>query len=95
MTTETETERFVRSRAVLTREVADAMLLLCPDGGEILSLSGSGPEIWRLLGSPHTLDTIVDRLADQFDVTPSDIAPQVRATVDGLVAARVVERRRT
>jgi hypothetical protein len=87
-----DTPRYVRSKAILTREVEAALLLLVPGTSDVLSLSGSGPEIWHLLRSPRTLDDLVEWLTAQYDVDPASIEPAVRQTIDALLNARVLQR---
>ena len=84
--------RYVRSNTVLTREVEAALLLLVPGTSAVVSLSGSGPEIWHLLRSPRTIDDVVDHLASRFQVDRESIEPAVRQTVDALIEARVLHR---
>jgi hypothetical protein len=83
---------FVRSDVVLTREVENALLLLAPHAGGVVSLSGSGPEIWRLLRSPLSCEELVRRLADRFEVSPHDISEDVHRTLEALLEARVIRR---
>lgn len=80
-----ETLRYVRSDAVLTREVETAVLLLRPEGGDVLSLSGAGTTIWELLRRPMTLDELVQQLVERYHVAPADIADDVRETVGSLL----------
>lgn len=77
--------RYVRSDAVLTREVETAVLLLRPGGGDVLSLSGAGTTIWELLRRPMSFDELVQQLAERFHVSPTEIADDVRSTVDSLL----------
>lgn len=79
------TPRYVRTDAVLTREVETAVLLLRPDGGEVLSLSGSGTAIWELLRRPMTMEELVQKLAERYHVAPDRIAEDVRGTVHSLL----------
>jgi hypothetical protein len=92
MTAASSPEKFVRSESVLSRELADALLLLSPGRGDVVSLSGSGPEIWRMLGSPLTVETVVQQLAEKYGVDSTEIAADVRQTLEALVAARVIRR---
>lgn len=87
-------DTFVRSEDVLTRSVEDSVLLLRPDGsGRVVSLSGSGPEIWRLLSQPLSVEELVARLAERFGVPTSSIDGDVRRTLTALVEANVIVRR--
>jgi homoserine kinase len=82
--------RYVRSDAVLSREVEAALLLLAPGGDGVVSLSGAGPTIWRMLREPLTVADLVHALAERFAVPPEDIVDDVTRTVTSLQAAHVI-----
>ena len=81
----------VRNERALVRQLDDSVLLMAPDGGGVVSLTGSGPELWRSLRQPMTEEQLVAVLADRFRVTASQIAADVHAVVVALRAARLVE----
>lgn len=84
--------QFVRAGNVLSRELQDAVLVMARGGPDVLSLSGAGTEIWRLLGTPVTFEQLLRRLSDHFRVPVESIDDDVHRTLERLVEARLVHR---
>ena len=84
--------RYVRSDAVLSRDVESALLLLAPGRSGVVALSGSGPVIWSLLRTPTSFDDLVAELVQRFSLPADDIADDVRRTLEELLAAHVLRR---
>ena len=71
---------------VLVRRSLDALVLLPVEGDEVLTLAGTGPEVWDLLAEPRSLDELATILAARHgapdDVVAADIEPVLRQLVD-------------
>jgi hypothetical protein len=83
--------RFARSRRVLSRTVGAGVLVTTPDDPNVHELSGGAAAVWGDLEVPRTLPELVDRLAGAHAVGEDQIAGQIRACLDDLVALGVVE----
>jgi len=87
------TVRFEQATSVLSRELDHTILIRSRGAGSVHSLTGAGAVIWRLLATPTTIDELLARLSELFDISSSDIGDDVRRTLDDLVRARLVRRR--
>jgi Coenzyme PQQ synthesis protein D (PqqD) len=86
------TERaFVRSPAVLSRTVADEVLVTMVGRDEVDRLSPTAVAIWALLEEPITLGAVVDELTPAFDAPRERIARDVEGLVADLVHRGWVE----
>lgn len=86
------TVRFEQAASVLSRELDDTILIRSRGAGSVHSLTGAGTVIWKLLATPRTIDELLARLSELFDISSSDIGDDVRRTLDDLVRARLVRR---
>ena len=78
-TTESSTLRYRHAPDVLSRTAGDMVLILLRAGRQMLSLTGSGSHLWRLLDTPRTLAESARELGTAFGVPAEtverDIAP--------------------
>lgn len=79
-----------RNAAVIATPLPDELILLDPATGAMHSLNATGRLVWERLGSA-TPDAIAASLAAAFDVTAAQAAADVRALLDGLAQAGLVE----
>jgi Coenzyme PQQ synthesis protein D (PqqD) len=85
------TTRHQRRHDVLWRRSLDTVLCLPPDGAEPVTLAGSGPEVWDLLQTPHSLAELGDELADRHQADPEVVAADVRPVLERLAALGLIE----
>lgn len=85
-------DRFVQAEEVLVRDLNEVVLVMARGDRAIHSLTGAGTAIWRDLCAPVTLEQLVAKLANFFDLAAEVIDADVRRTVEDLVAARLVLR---
>jgi hypothetical protein len=83
--------RYCRRPDILWRRSLDTVLCLPPDGVEPVTLAGSGPEIWDLLQTAHSLDELAAELADRHRADPEVVAADVRPVFERLAALGVIE----
>ena len=73
------TIRWRRRPGVLWRRSLDAVVLLPPEADDVLTLAGTGPEIWELLAEWRTVADLVEILAaaheTSTDVVAADLVP--------------------
>jgi hypothetical protein len=80
-----------QARSVVSQELEGEAVLLDLERETYFSLNRVGARIWGLIGEGLALGAIVDRLADEFDASPSDIAADASTLAEELLAAGLVE----
>jgi hypothetical protein len=50
--------------------VEDAFVMISLDHGQYVSLNATATDVWNAIGTPNTLDHIVDALTTGYDVPP-------------------------
>jgi hypothetical protein len=82
---------FVRSPAVLSRTVADEVLVTTADADQVDRLSPTAAAVWGLLERPATVEALVSELARLFAAPPTTIARDVEGLMDDLIRRGWVE----
>jgi hypothetical protein len=90
VTDRSDAVRFQRSVEVLSRRVGTEILVTSPGDGQVHELSGGASAVWSDLDVPRTRAELVERLAVEHDVEPSDIEQDVAGCLDTLRALGVV-----
>ena len=57
--------------------IDDEIVVMHLVSGEFFSLTGTGRAVWLLLDGTRTRDAVVAAAAEQYDVSPADIAADV------------------
>ena len=84
---------FLRRAAVEANPLPDRTLLLFHTGRSIaVPLNESAAEIWKMCDGAHTIDQIVDALAETYDQERSQIEQDARAFLDELLRLELLER---
>ena len=86
--------RFRRSPEAFSRRVGTDVLLAILGHEDVHELSGGASAVWADLDVPRTHAELIDRLAAEHDVEPSDIAEDVAACLGTLRELGVVEEAR-
>ena len=90
------TEKFIRSRSVVAREIAGETLIVPVRGkvgdlASIYSFNGTGTLIWRLLKSPCSLSELASGVAQEYEVAAQDAERDVAEFLVEMKAAGLVE----
>ena len=85
-------EKLIRSQSVVARVVAGETLIVpvrakVGDLASIYSFNGTGTLIWKLLESPHTVETLAEAVAGAYDV---DMARAEKDVTDFVNEMKVV-----
>ena len=75
---------------VVAAELDDESVLLDVSSGLYYGLDEVGSRIWTLLNEALDLETIVSRLADEYEAAPDELRRDVVAFVDALAARGLV-----
>ena len=65
----------------MERAVAESIVLLCPNGADVLVLNETASDVWRLIDGTLTLPELVSLLASAYGVEPLDIHDDVARTI--------------
>ncbi len=85
---------FLRSSAVDSNPLPDhTVLLFHKETGTAVPINPVGATIWEMCDGAHTLDHIVDRIAEDYDGERSQIDHDARAFLTELVRLGLIERR--
>lgn len=74
-----------------TAKVEGRLVLLEPTGGRYLSLDRVGTRIWELLQQDGRVETVIDRLQNEFDVGEKRLRDDVDDFLDRCQALRLIE----
>jgi hypothetical protein len=59
-----------RSGDWIAARVGDELVMMSAERGQYVGLTGVGARIWELVDSPQPIESICERLVDEFDVAP-------------------------
>jgi hypothetical protein len=79
------------SAQVLAREVGDEVVLMSLATDAYFGLDGTGKRVWQLLGEGLTIGATVEAIAGEYDVSRDQVAADVLALLDELLAEGLVE----
>jgi len=57
-----------RNPDLIGASIDDELVMMSVEQGQYYGLGGVGPRVWDLLEEPHTLDQLVDRVLEEFEV---------------------------
>jgi hypothetical protein len=77
----------IRSDRIAARKVGGEMVILSADDSSVFVLNEVGTFIWESSDGRTTLDAIVERVCDEFDVDRDTARQDTAAFVDALSAA--------
>lgn len=79
-----------RTQDLTISEMDGELIVLDIAGNQIHQLNPTASFIWEQCDSADTVEEIASRVADLFSVNATDILPDVRRTIDGLLAANLL-----
>lgn len=75
---------FRRRADVLWRRSLDAVVLLPSGATDVVTIAGTGVDVWDLLDTWRTIDTLTELLGQQYGADPGVVVTDVTVFVDGL-----------
>ena len=81
------------SGPVLEEDVVDDLALFDTKPELFITLNSTAGDVWRLATGEFTLRQLVERLAESYQVAPSDISDDVTAMVEEFIDAGLIETR--
>lgn len=82
--------RLTLAADVIATAIPGETVILDPTGDKYFSLDGVGPRVWELLQASTTMEDVVVRLIDEYDVDPDVCERDVRQLLDDLVGRGLV-----
>jgi len=76
---------------VIAKMVGSEMVLLDYDRGIYYGLNPVGARVWQLLSDGSTVEQVVDRLTDEYDVARAALEADVAALLRELEAKELVD----
>ena len=76
---------------VIAKMVGSEMVLLDYGRGIYYGLNGVGARVWQLLAGGATVDEVIDRLTDEYDVARATLETDVAALLRDLEAKELVD----
>lgn len=70
-------ERIVQAEGFLVSDMGGEKVMMSVQSGKYFNLGHSGGEIWELLASPTTLEAIVNKLCDEYEIEKEACLNQV------------------
>jgi hypothetical protein len=67
----------VRTAGLLTAPVDDEIVILNPDRDNYVGLDAVGHAVWNLIEQPYEVAELCQKLSQDFDATPEQIAADV------------------
>lgn len=86
-------ERLVAREGILHSTVGDEEVLLDPNSEVYYGLNPVGTYLWDQLQDPRSVGELIERTADEFDVSRSECRDDVREFLADLLESDLVERR--
>jgi hypothetical protein len=80
-----------RSSEPVAAEVDRSVVMMSLAQGMYYGLEGSGPRIWALLERPTTVEDVCRALTREFDIDPEVCFQDVRAFLEELHEAKLIE----
>jgi len=93
--TEVGRERYLRSSAVVSRQIADETLVVPIRGGagdlnSIFSFNPIGSDLWNLLEKEVSVDEMTSWVTDHYEVSEQQALGDIREFVSELIGAGLV-----
>jgi hypothetical protein len=88
--------RFIRNYEVVSRRI-EGELIIVPirsgvgDLNSLYTLNPVGSVLWDFMNEGHTIDEMVQRVCDEFEVTTTQAQQDIEAFLDSLVEEKLVE----
>lgn len=91
-----DSQRFVRNRDVVSRQI-EGELVIVPirsgvgDLNSLYTLNLVGSVLWEFMTEGHTLAEMVRRVCDEFEVTATRAQGDIREFLDSMLAEKLIQ----
>lgn len=86
------TDRLAVTDRHVAVDVQDEVMILGVDSGTYFSVDSVGRDIWQLVQTPCTFQSICERLISEYDVDPAECETEVRGFLGTLLERGLIQR---
>lgn len=84
--------QYSRASQLVWRHTSGGVLVLPVPAGEVVALSGTGEDVWELLGEPHSVPALAQRLAGRYGARQATVMAELLPVLDDLSGRGVLVR---
>lgn len=77
---------------IVWRHTSGGVMVLPVTGSDVVTLSGTGEDLWGLLAEPHSIPTLAQRLAERYGAPQSTVMAELPSVLDDLTGRGVLVR---
>ncbi|MFW6041800.1 MAG: PqqD family protein [Guyparkeria sp.] len=83
---------YSRASRIVWRNTSGGIMVLPITESKVVTLSGTGEDVWGLLGEPHTVPALAQRLAERYGAPPATVMADLASVLDDLAQRGVLVR---
>ncbi len=84
--------QYSRSSQLVWRHTSGGVLVLPVPAGDVVTLSGTGEDVWELLDEPQTVPALAQRLAARYGVRQATVTAELLPVLADLSVRGVLVR---
>lgn len=81
---------FIRNKDISFRIIESEAVILTPENGFLHTLDGTGTFIWQLLDGKNTVEDIIEKLCEEYDVKPEVAKIDVHRFIQDLLSRSLI-----
>lgn len=82
---------FLRSTNLLSAETDGDIVMMDPLAGTYYGIGGVGPYVWELLEQPRTMQSLMDGVAEAFDVDEAVLKSDLSRFLEELMRHKLID----
>ena len=86
-----DTEKYVQKEGNVVSDMDGEKVMLSVHNGKYYNLGEVGGFIWELMNEPKSINELVERLTEEYDVSPEECESQVRSFLDMLKKEELID----
>jgi hypothetical protein len=91
-----DTSRFVRNREVVTRQIQGELVIVpirsgVGDLNSLYTLNQVGSVLWDFMNEGHTIEEMVSRVCDEFEVSSSQAQGDIQNFLGAMLQEKLVQ----
>ena len=83
---------YKRTSSFVGARIDDEFVLMSVESGKYFGFGSVGASIWEALNDPISIDSLVNLICDNYEVSEHDCRPDVNAFIEDLVAHKLVSK---